>query len=276
MFTLYQFDNSVCAQKVRITLLEKGQTWEAKNVDLFRSEQYSPAYLKINPKGLVPTLVHDGKAITESTLICEYLEEILPNPPLMPSDPGARARMRLWGKTVDEGLHEGVSEISFCAMFRERMQHSSDEDRQVRFKNVGSPRRRDRFMSTYAEGTESPFVMWAVGAYEIAFKDMEKALASGGEWLLGDDYTLADINMMPYVARLGYLDLLDVWTDDRPGVMAWWQRASSRASFRQAVYEPLSAEEKNKMSTSGAKIKERMRELRRQYLASFSEGKPIG
>lgn len=268
MFTLYQFGNSVCAQKVRITLLEKGQAWKVEEVDLLRSEQYQPAYLKINPKGLVPSLVHDGVAIIESTLICEYLEEIIPNPRLTPADPRERARMRLWSKAVDEGLHEGVSEISFCAMFRDRLREATEEARQVRFRNVGSPRRRDRFMSTYAEGTESPYVMWAVGAFEIAFKDMEATLATDGDWLLGE-YTLADINMMPYVARLDYLGLLDIWTVDRPRVKAWWQRATARKTFQQAVYEPLTAPEKNAMSASGARIKDSIRALHRAYREQF-------
>jgi glutathione S-transferase len=121
MLTLYDFGNSVCCQKVRITLCEKGLAWQAVKVDLFRSEQYDPEYLKLNPKGVVPTLVHDGKPVIESTLICEYLDETFPQPPLVPSDPWQRSRMRIWSKLVDEGLFEGVTEISFSAMFRERM-----------------------------------------------------------------------------------------------------------------------------------------------------------
>ena len=63
MLELYQFGNSVCAQKVRITMVEKGLDWETREVNLFISEQYSPEYLKINPKGVVPTLVVDGQPI---------------------------------------------------------------------------------------------------------------------------------------------------------------------------------------------------------------------
>src|SRR5262245_10956375 len=135
MLTLYDFGNSVCCQKVRITLCEKGLTWRAVKVDLFRSEQYDPKYLKLNPKGVVPTLVHDGKPVIESTLICEYLDETFPQPLLVPSDPWQRSRMRVWSKLVDEGLFEGVTEISFSAMFRERMRSMPEELRQRRFQN---------------------------------------------------------------------------------------------------------------------------------------------
>ena len=68
MITLYDFGNSVCCQKVRVTLCEKGLDWESVNVDLFRSEQYDPRYLKLNPKGLVPTLVHNGMPVIEFEL----------------------------------------------------------------------------------------------------------------------------------------------------------------------------------------------------------------
>jgi glutathione S-transferase len=71
MLTLYDFGNSVCCQKVRITMCAKGLSWESAKVDLFKAGQYDPKYLKLIPKGVVPTLVHDGKAIIESTLICE-------------------------------------------------------------------------------------------------------------------------------------------------------------------------------------------------------------
>src|SRR5208282_6538350 len=77
---LYDFGNSVCCQKVRITLRAKNLDWEAIRVDLFKSEQYDPKYLKLNPKGVVPTLVHDGKPVIESTLICEYIDQSFPQP----------------------------------------------------------------------------------------------------------------------------------------------------------------------------------------------------
>jgi glutathione S-transferase len=146
MLTLYDFGNSVCCQKVRITMCAKGLDWDSVKVDLFKAEQYDPKYLKLNPKGIVPTLVHDGKAIIESTLICEYLDDTFPEPPLIPANSWLRTRMRLWSKMVDEGLFEGVTEISFSAMFRERMRNMPEEIRERRFRNIGDPRRRDRFM----------------------------------------------------------------------------------------------------------------------------------
>jgi glutathione S-transferase len=265
---LYDFGNSVCCQKVRIALTEKGLSWEARRVDLFKTEQYDPAYLKLNPKGVVPTLVHNGTPVIESTLICEYLDETFPDPPLMPKDPAGRARMRIWSKFVDEGLFDGATELSFSAMFRERMRSMTPELREKRFRNVGDPRRTDRFKSTYEHGVQSPFVLHAIAAYERAFKYLEETLAeAGGPWVLGRQPTLADINLMPFAARLDYLGLLGVWTDNRPHVRDWWATASDWPSFKRGLRDLISEAEFTEMRTHGPKIRdavaERLAGLRR-------------
>jgi glutathione S-transferase len=262
MLTLYDFRNSVCCQKVRIALRAKGLDWQAIEVDLFRSEQYKPDYLKLNPKGVVPTLVHDGRAVIESTLICEYVDEAFPDPPLMPADPWGRTRMRLWSKFVDEGLHDGVTEISFSAMFRERMRNMAPEQRESRFKNVGDPRRRDRFMSTYELGARSPFVLHGIAAYERAFKLLEETLAEGGPWVMGARPTLADVNLMPYAARLDYLGLLGVWTGERPRVRAWWAMAQEWPAFKTGLSGLLTQAELDEMRTHGPKIRDEVAKLR--------------
>jgi glutathione S-transferase len=256
MLTLYDFGNSVCCQKVRITLRAKGLAWEAVKVDLFKTEQYDPKYLKLNPKGVVPTLVHDGKPVIESTLICEYIDGTFPLPPqLIPADPWLQNRMRLWSKMVDEGLHDGVTEISFSAMFRERMKNMSPEMREKRFRNVGDPRRTDRFKSTYEFGVKSPFVAHGIAAYERAFEMLEDTLTeSKGPWILGANPTLADINLMPYAARLDYLGLLDLWIKNRPHVRAWWTAAREWPSFRFGLHDLISETEISEMKLHGPKI----------------------
>jgi glutathione S-transferase len=256
--TLYDFGNSVCCQKVRITLRAKNLQWEAVKVDLFKSEQYDPNYLRLNPKGVVPTLVHDGKPVIESTLICEYIDQTFGEPPqLIPADAWAQSHMRFWSKLVDEGLHDGVTEISFSAMFRERMKNMPADLRERRFRNVGDPRRTDRFKSTYELGAKSPFVVHAVAAYERAFKTLESVLVdTGGPWILGPDPSLADINLMPYAARLDYLGLLDLWIANRPHVQGWWRHATAWPSFRSGLQDLISENEFTEMRTHGPKIRD--------------------
>ena len=79
MLELYHNINSVCAQKVRIALKERGQDAREHLLTL-RGDQNEPDYLKLNPNGVVPTLVHDGVPIGESSLVLYYIDEIFPDP----------------------------------------------------------------------------------------------------------------------------------------------------------------------------------------------------
>jgi len=270
MLQLYKFGNSICTQKVFITLAEKKLSYDPINIDLFRNEQYTPAYLKLNPKGVVPTLVHNGHVVVESTLICEYLDDTFPKPRLMPADPYRRTLVRLWSKVVDEGLFAATREISFSAMFREKLKAMTSEQREVRFKNVGDPDRRARYISCFERGVDSPYVLQGIAAFEKAFKIMETDLAAGGPWLLGKDLTLADINLMPFVARLDHLDLLSIWIENRPHVADWWRRAQVYPSFQSQICANVSEAEMSEMRSSGSRILNRIKERRDEYLLEFN------
>jgi Glutathione S-transferase, N-terminal domain len=175
---LFTADNSICTQKVFLTLLEKDLPWTSEYIDLFNNEQYRPDYLRLNPKGVVPTLIHEGRAIFESTLICEYLDEVFPEPSLKPKTPYERSQMRRWSKHIDEGVFEATREISFSAMFRDKMRGMSAEQRQGRFRNIGDPGRKARMMSTYEQGCDSPFVEHGIFAFDKMFGEMEQTLAN--------------------------------------------------------------------------------------------------
>ena len=114
MLELYHHGSSVCAAKVRFALAEKGLEWQSQYIDILKGDQFDPAYVRLNAKAVVPTLIHDGHPIVESTVICEYIDEVFPSPPLKPTDPLQRAEMRLWTKAVDELLHPMCGEITFA------------------------------------------------------------------------------------------------------------------------------------------------------------------
>ena len=113
MIELYHNDMSVCAQKVRFALAEKNLKWEGHHLNLRAGDQQRPEYLKLNPNAVVPTLVDDGTVIIESTVINEYLDDAYPEPRLRPTDSLFRARMRLWTKQLDEGVHAATSVLSY-------------------------------------------------------------------------------------------------------------------------------------------------------------------
>ena len=91
---LYTYWRSSCSYRVRIALGLKGLAWESIPVHLVKGEQRAPSYLAHNPSGFVPTLVlDDGTELVQSLAILDYLEAAWPNPPLLPADPLARARV---------------------------------------------------------------------------------------------------------------------------------------------------------------------------------------
>ena len=234
MLTLYDFGNSVCCQKVRITMRAKGLAWESVEVDLFKAEQYDPKYLKLNPKGIVPTLVHDGKPIIESTLICDYLDDVFPKPPLKPNSPLAHARMRLWPKLVDEGLHVACGTISFAAIFARQLRDGlSKEALEARLAQMPDPARRERQRQLIELGLAAPFVKDAAKLHDKAIGEMDVALGDGRPWLMGEQFTLADVVMAPYVERLDRLTLAGFW-QGRPRVGDWLRRLKARPSFVRA------------------------------------------
>ena len=111
MLELYTHPMSPCAQKVRIVLAEKGLDWKKHHIDLPNKENLRPEYLKLNPLGVVPTLVHDGRPVIESSIICEYLNDAFPHTPLMPADVYAASQIRFWMKHVDTKLHPSCARI---------------------------------------------------------------------------------------------------------------------------------------------------------------------
>src|SRR5690348_9759076 len=104
MLELYHAGLTSCSLKARLCLKEKGLAYVSRFVALQRFEQHRPDYLALNPNGVVPTLVHDGLAIYESSVINEYLDEVFPEPGLKPADAAGRARMRIWTKLADEAF----------------------------------------------------------------------------------------------------------------------------------------------------------------------------
>ena len=92
-------------------------------------------------------------------------------------------------------------------------------------------------------------------------------IAAINGFAVGGGFSLAEINLMPYLARLEYLALLDVWIGGRPQVRAWWERAKIRASFRTAIAAPLTQKERDEMEPFGNRIRDRVREIRDELLS---------
>jgi glutathione S-transferase len=236
MLELYHTINSVCAQKVRIVLDEKGLDWRERVMTL-RGDQFEPWYLELNPNGVVPTLVHDGTPVIESSVILYYLEDAFPDTPMMPTAPLDRARVRMFNKLVDEYVHYGCAILSFATAFRPRMLKLTPDVRED-----WDARTPNRKFAAYKrdvieKGLASAYVREALASHDRMLTWMEEGLASS-PYLAGNAYSLADVAVIPYVLRLELLNLAGMWAR-RPRVAAWWQRTKERPSTRSAILDRM-------------------------------------
>jgi len=240
MLELYHHGSSVCAAKVRLTAAEKGVVFDRYHyVDILAGEQFGDDYRRINPKSVVPAMVHDGRTVIESTLICDYLDEAFAGPALQADDPYTRYRMRLWTKAVDELLHPSCAEITYVSCHRHIIKRLPPAELEAYFEQTpertvkGAWRQRKRELVEL--GFDAPGIEAQFRLYDAHLLQMEDALRAG-PWLAGESFTLADIALAPYLNRLDMLQMAGFWTGGRyPRVADWFERMRARPTFGPAI-----------------------------------------
>jgi len=232
MLELYHDSDSIMSFKVRFCLAEKRLDWQAHRIILGKFENLTPEYLQLNPGGVVPTLVHDGNVITESTVINEYLDEVFRDPALKSQSPLERARMRIWTKYQDDVIHHSVRPATFQLMIKQRFKGLTEEQMDAKVAAHPLPERR----KAYREWTTGPV---DVAAVEAAIANMTRIVTrmegslSKTRWLAGDAFSLADIAVATFVDRVEHL-LFDFLWEGKPNVQHWIQRIKKRKAYHQA------------------------------------------
>jgi len=234
MLELYHGGHTTCSRKARLCLKEKGLAYTSHFLNLRAFEQHAPAYTKLNPNGVVPTLVDDGKAIVDSMLINEYLDEKYEDGPrLRPRTPLDKARMRVWTKLAsDHGLAGVVPRI--WPTFKANTDKLDAGALQEKLGRIPLDERKERWAKVARGGfTEADREAGRKAATLIVTR-MEAGLGSG-PWLMGEQYTLADIDLIPFVDRFAefYPDLLNGRA--APQTWAWLLRMRERPAV-QAVW----------------------------------------
>ena len=239
MLELYTHPMSPCAQKVRIVLAEKNLEWTKHYVSLPDKENLSPEYLKLNPLGVVPTLVDKGKPVIESSIICEYLDDAYPQASLRPEDPLQRSAMRFWMKHVDVKLHPSCGSIQWPLIMRDKLLLMSEEEQGLLLDKVVEKPRRERQKRLLKYGLDAPDVADAVATYYKTIVDMEAALGEH-HWLVSDHFSLADISVAPYFQTLHQFNWTAMYESDFPRVLDWYARCRDRESYQVGVLADLS------------------------------------
>jgi|RhiMethySRZTD1v2_1073278.scaffolds.fasta_scaffold21371_8 glutathione S-transferase len=234
MLELYHSGLTTCSKQVRHCLREKGLPYVSRYVELWRYENISPEYLKLNPNGVVPTLVHDGKPIINSFCINEYIEDVFPEPSLRPADPAERARMRYWAWTADD-VHLPAARLTHAKMLmRAVVDDLNPQDQKFMLDHTPVPDKRERWRLLTAGGYTEDQLRTAMESVMFCFGRMEEELAKRGPWLAGKTYSLGDISMLAIVHRVGELDRAKLDRKKFPKLMDWWDRSMARPAAKYA------------------------------------------
>jgi glutathione S-transferase len=200
MIRLYHFPLSPYCRKVRLTLAEK-----KLEVELVEERYWeaSPDFLRRNPAGKVPVLKVDNRVLSESQAICEWLEETIPQPPLMPRDPDLRFEVRRLCAWFDDKFHNDVtSKLLYERVNKKVMGQGYPDSKNVK-----------------------------MGATRIKYHlDYMTWLLDQRRWLAGDQMTLADFTAAAHLSCLDYISDVD-WHRSST-VKDWYAKIKSRPSFR--------------------------------------------
>jgi glutathione S-transferase len=202
MITLYDFPQSPYCQKVRLVLAEKDLSYEKTFVDLMKSEQKAPEFLRLNPYGKVPVLIDDGESIYDSTIINEYLEDEYPHPPLMPEGSGERARVRMFEDFADNSF---TAQGGLLAAELRKPAEQVDQERIQRYRSD------------------------LVRVLEFLDRQLE-----GKEYIAGE-FSLADLAFIPRMLQLPGLGV-EIPARLR-NVLSWSDRLKQRPAVRQLQQE---------------------------------------
>ncbi len=230
---LYHGLASTCSKKVRLCLYEKGLRFTSHLLDLQNFEQHRPEYLALNPKGVVPTLVHDGKPITESSQIIEYLDENFPEIPLLPPAPEARAQVHEWLNFSDTIAYDAVYVPTWMILSAGAMRDLSKPERDALLARIPTAERRKRWEQVTSTGFDQAEIEAAYVKMRTCLERCEATLERF-LWLGGDNYSLADIAIVPFVDRIGNLKPEFLASSLYPKLNNWYSTMRARPAFAKA------------------------------------------
>jgi len=234
-FILYNAPQSTCSQRVRFVLNAKGLSFEEKKLDLFSGDQLKPEYLKINPNGVVPALIHDGRTILDSSVIIEYLDEVFADVSLFsPKDPVLKAKMRWMIRYIDEIPTPAIRFPSYNLAFLPHFK-SMKEEEFIALAN-SKPLIKEFLLSMGRTGFSKADMDQATDKLNRAVVRMNEWIEeSGGPWLMGDKISLADIAIMPVIVRMDDINLDSSW-EKLPNIKKWLENLRQESAFNVTYY----------------------------------------
>jgi glutathione S-transferase len=241
MLELYHGGPGANSLKALLPLKEKGLEFTSHVLNLLQFEQHEPWFVKINPNAQVPVLVHDGKVLTESTVINEYVDETFQGIPLRPPDAYGRAQMRVWTKFVDEYFCPALSFLGWHAMIRTAVRELSPAEFEAKVQRIPLKEQRDKWRESAAQvWTPQQLDDWR-RRVRASIQRMEQGMA--GPWMLGSQFTLADVSLFSMLIGMPerYADIVN--QKGSPRVVDWYARMMERPGVKAALAIPRPSRE---------------------------------
>ena len=231
MLTYYSFGPGANSLKPMLALYEKGLDFEHKLLNPAKFEHHADWYTAINPRGQVPALADDGKIITESTVICEYLEDAHPTEvKLRPDNAFDVAQMRVWTKWVDEYFCWCVSTIGWERHVSQMVRSLSDEEFEKVVAKIPVPEQQVKWRRA-REGFPQDVLDEEMRKIGVSVRKLDDHLADH-EWLAGDVYSLADICNFSIAngMQFGFAELVN--GADTPHLLRWIEQIGERPAVK--------------------------------------------
>lgn len=231
---LYHGGPGANSLKPLLVLAEKDIPYTDRFLDFAQFQQHDPEFIRINPRGQVPVLIHDGKVITESTVICEYLDELCPDQvPLRPKDLYWRAQMRIWTKFIDEYFCWCVSTLGWEALGKVFVREMAEDEFEEYVARVPVHEQRVKWRNA-RNGFGEAVLEEERRKVRVSVEKLEHDLAER-KWLAGDEYSLADIctySICMSVPRMMPETMNDAVT---PHAMKWLRAVEERPATKKVM-----------------------------------------
>lgn len=233
MLTLYHWEPNANSGKPMLALAEKGVAYESHYLDLLKFDQHQPEYLKVNPDGTIPALVHDGRVLTESTPMMEYIDEQFEGPPLRPASPLERWRMRWWMRFFDAYFGPSLSMIGWSVFVGPAVRQRDPKELEAAIERIPLPARRVAWRKAMFNEFSPEELAESRRRVLFGISLLEQHLTDHA-WIAGATYSLGDINGF----NLGYalpLSQPERCNDSQtPRIMEWLRKIYERPAAREA------------------------------------------
>ncbi len=233
MLTLYHWEPNANSGKPILAMEEKELKFESHYLDLLNFDQHAPEYLKINPMGTIPALVHDDLMLNESTAIMEYVDAAFDGPSLRPTDPEERWRMRWWMKFLDQYYAPSASMMGWNAFIGPSVRSKDPEELKRKIEGIPLKERRIAWSKAIYGSFSKEELEESARRVAFAAQLFEDNLERH-TWIAGETFSLADINAMNLVYFMPANPNGVVNPQKTPATMEWLYRMYERPATRRA------------------------------------------